>query len=57
MIHNLLSSEEIADILNNPIIEINREKLATLDKVDFSIELSDTIKNKLETGLEIDFIT
>ncbi len=54
MIHNLLSSEEIADILNNPIIEINREKLATLDKVDFSIELSDTIKNKLETGLEID---
>jgi hypothetical protein len=54
MINKILSSSEIAEIVNNPIIEINREKLATLDKVDFSIELSDTIKNKLGTGLDID---
>lgn len=53
MIHHLLSSNEIADILNNPIVEINREKLATTEIVDFSIELSDTIKHKLETGLDM----
>ena len=54
MIYNLLSSNEITEILNNPIVNINKEKLATLEKVDFSIELSDIIKNKLETGLDID---
>uniref|UniRef100_A0A6C0HAV9 Uncharacterized protein n=1 Tax=viral metagenome TaxID=1070528 RepID=A0A6C0HAV9_9ZZZZ len=54
MLHNLLSSNEITEIVNNPIVEINREKLATLQKVDFSVELSDVIKTKLETGLDID---
>lgn len=54
MIHNLLSSNEIKDIVNNPIVKINKEKLSTLQKVDFSIQLSDIIKNKLETGLNID---
>ena len=54
MINNILSSSEIAEIVNNPIIEINREKLSTQQTVDFSIELSDIIKNKLETGLAID---
>jgi hypothetical protein len=53
MIYNLLSSNEITEIVNNPIVEINREKLATLQTVDFSIELSDEIKTKLETGLDI----
>ena len=51
---NILSSSEIAEIINNPIVEINREKLSTQQTVDFSIELSDIIKNKLETGLAID---
>ena len=54
MLHNLLSSNEITEILNNPIVEINREKLTVLQKVDFSIELSEIIKTKLETGLDID---
>ena len=54
MIHNLLSSNEIRDILNNPIVKINKEKLSTLEKVDFSIQLSDIIKKKLETCLDID---
>ena len=53
MIHNLLSPNEIADILNNPIVKSNKEKLLTQQKVDFSVQLSDTIKNKLETGLNI----
>jgi hypothetical protein len=53
MLHDFLSSNEITEILNNPIVEINREKLSTLQKVDFSIELSDELKTKLETGLDI----
>ncbi len=53
MIHNLLSSNEIAEILNNPIVQTNKEKLSTLDKVDFSIQLPDAIKDKLETGFGI----
>jgi hypothetical protein len=53
MIHNLLSPNEIADILNNPIVKSNKETLSTQKKVDFSIQLSDTIKNKLETGFNI----
>lgn len=56
MIHNLLSSNEISEILNNPTVKISKEKLSTLQKVDFFIELSDIIKNKLETGLNIDLI-
>jgi len=53
MISHLLSSNEIVDILNNPIVKANKEKLSTLQKVDFSIRLSDIIKNKLETGLGV----
>ena len=53
MIHNLLSSIEIADILNDPIVQTNKEKLSTVEKVDFSIDETDEIKNKLETGFGI----
>jgi hypothetical protein len=53
MIHNLLSSNEITDILNNPIVQSNKEQLSTLQQVDFSIQLPDAIKTKLETGLGI----
>jgi hypothetical protein len=49
----ILSSNEIADLLNDPIVKINKEKLSTLEKVDFSLQVSDTIKTKLETGLAI----
>ena len=52
MINNILSSNEITEILNNPIVKINKENLST-QKVDFSIPLSDIIKNKLEAGLNI----
>jgi hypothetical protein len=54
MINNLLSPNEIAEILNNPIVNSNKEQLSTLDKVDFSIQLPDAIKHKLETGFGID---
>jgi hypothetical protein len=53
MIHNLLSPNEIAEILNNPMVQTNKDKLSTLEKVDFSIQLPDAIKAKLETGFGI----
>jgi hypothetical protein len=53
MIHNLLSHNEINDILNNSIVQSNKEKLSNLKQVDFYIELTDAIKNKLETGLNM----
>lgn len=53
MIHNVLSPNEITDILNNSIVQTNKDKLSTQPKVDFSIELPDAIKTKLETGLGI----
>jgi hypothetical protein len=53
MVHNLLSSNEISVLLNIPIVKINKEKLSTLQKVDFSLQVSETIKNKLENGLGI----
>lgn len=53
MIHNLLSPNEIAEILTNPIVQTNKEQLSTLDKVDFSIQLPDAIKDKLESGFGI----
>jgi len=53
MIHNLLSSNEITEILNNPIVQTNKDKLSTQQKVDFSIQLPVAIKDKLETGFGI----
>jgi hypothetical protein len=53
MIHNLLSSNEITEILNNPIVITNKDKLSEQQKVDFSIQLPDAIKDKLETGFDI----
>lgn len=35
MISNVLSSNEIADIVNDPIVKTNQEKLSNQDKVDF----------------------
>lgn len=52
-IHNILSSEEIAEIIDNPIVQTNKERLTTLSKVDFSIPLSDSIKSKLEGAFGI----
>lgn len=53
MIHNLLSSSEIADILNNHTVITNKAKLSSQPKVDFFIELPLEIKAKLESGFGI----
>ena len=53
MIHNLLSSNEIADILNNHLVITNKAKLSSQTKVDFFIELPVEIKAKLESGFGI----
>lgn len=39
MINNILSSNEIAEILKNPIVKINKCKLSRLEKVDIAMEL------------------
>lgn len=54
MIYNLLSSNEITDILNNHIVITNKAKLSSQQKVDFFIELPVAIKAKLESGFGID---
>lgn len=54
MISNLLSPNEIADIVNDPIVKINQEKLSRQDKVDFSIPLSDDVIAKLAAAFAID---
>jgi len=53
MIHNLLSSNEIADILNNHTVITNKAKLSSQPKVDFFIDLPIEIKAKLENGFGI----
>jgi hypothetical protein len=53
MIHNLLSPNEIADILNNHLVITNKAKLSSQSKVDFFIELPIEIKAKLESGFGI----
>jgi hypothetical protein len=53
MIHNVLSSNEIADILNNHLVITNKGKLSLQQKVDFFIEVPIEIKAKLESGFGI----
>lgn len=51
---NILSPNEIADILNSAAVVANKEKLSAQHKVDFSIELSESIKTKLGSALGLD---
>jgi hypothetical protein len=51
---NILSPSEIAEILNSATVSANKEKLATQQKVDFSIELSENIKTKLGSAFALD---
>ncbi len=51
---NILSPGEIAEILNSATVSANKEKLATQHKVDFSIELSESMKTKLGGALALD---
>jgi hypothetical protein len=55
MIHNILSSNEITYLLNNPVVNANKESLShTQPVVKFSISLPDVIKAKLENSLSIE---
>ena len=54
MIHNILSSDEITDLLNNPIVKAIKENLSeTQPVIKFSVSLPDLIKAKLENSLSI----
>jgi hypothetical protein len=54
VLSNVLSSNEIAEILNQPDVITNREKLSTQNVVKFAITLPSLIKNKLQNSLSID---
>ena len=50
---NFLS--EIADIVNHPLVQMNKEKLSTMNNIDFSIQsdkLQKTIKEKSENNTD-----
>jgi hypothetical protein len=50
--HNVLSSNEISDILNDSIVKRNKANLSVAQKVvKFSFPLSDDMRNKLSTRL------
>jgi len=54
MMHNILSSNEIADILNDPIVKTNKANLSDAQKVvKFEIPLADDIRAKLASRLSI----
>ena len=55
ILSNVLSSSEIAELLNQPDVITNREKLSTSQPVvKFAITLPSLIKTKLENSLSID---
>ncbi len=52
--HNILSSSEISDILNHPIVKTNKANLSDAQKVvKFSFPLSDEMRNKLSSRLSV----
>ena len=54
MMHNVLSSNEISDILNDPIVKTNKAKLSVRQKVvKFSFPLSNDMRNKLSNRLSM----
>jgi len=54
MMHNILSSSEISDILNHPIVKSNKARLSNAQKVvRFSFPLSDEMRNKLSNRLSV----
>ena len=55
MISTILSSTEINELLNNPIVQKEKEYLSDTNKeVKFEISLPDIIKAKIENSLSID---
>lgn len=52
MMHNVLSSNEISDILNDPIVKMHKANLSDAQNVvKFSFPLSDEMRNKLSNRL------
>ena len=53
VLHNLLSEDDIRFLLYNPDVISGKGKLSSQAKVDLSIHLPDSLKKKLEDGLNI----
>ena len=55
MISTILSSNEIIELVNNPIVQKEKGNLSDAQKeVKFEISLPDSIKTKIENSLTID---
>lgn len=55
ILHNIFSSNEIAELLTNLEVKINKDRLSDTQRViKFSIPLSDNIRTNLEDKLSID---
>ena len=53
VIHNVLSSTDVNYILNSTVVKENKKKLQNNQKVNFKINLSNELINKIETALGI----
>lgn len=56
---NILTKDEIAELVNHSVVKANQEKLSNTNSVSFSISLPEPIKIKLEThfGIELTQLT
>lgn len=55
MVNNILSSDEIIELLNHPIVQEEKRNLSDTQKeAKFAISLPDAIKSKIENSLSID---
>lgn len=54
VVHNSLTQDEIAGLLNNHTVSLNRQKLQVSNKVYFTIDLSETLREKIESIFSID---
>ena len=51
---NILTKDEIAELVNHSVVKANQEKLSNANSISFSIPLSQSIKAKLESHFDID---
>ena len=54
VLSNILSLNDITEVLNNSFVKENKDKLSTQKVVNFSVSLPDIIKNKLKNSLSLD---
>ena len=51
---NILTKEELEELVNHSVVKANQATLSTTNSVSFSIPLSESLKAKLETHFDIE---